>query len=66
MPPFDPALAARYPTVIGCDEVGRGALSGPVVVAAVWFEPAASRRIFSPPWTTARSSRSRCGTVWRR
>jgi len=41
MPPFDPALAARYPIVIGCDEVGRGALSGPVVVAAVWFEPAA-------------------------
>jgi len=41
MPPFDSALAARYPIVIGCDEVGRGALSGPVVVAAVWFEPAA-------------------------
>ncbi|MET0369242.1 MAG: ribonuclease HII [Methylobacterium sp.] len=41
MPPFDPALAARYPIVIGCDEVGRGALSGPVVVAAVWFAPAA-------------------------
>jgi ribonuclease HII len=41
MPPFDPALAARYPIVIGCDEVGRGALSGPVVVAAVWFDPAA-------------------------
>lgn len=41
MPPFDPAHAARYPTVIGVDEVGRGALCGPVVVAAVWFEPAA-------------------------
>ena len=41
MPPFDPDLAARYPIVIGCDEVGRGALSGPVVVAAVWFDPAA-------------------------
>ena len=44
MPPFDPALAARYPIVIGCDEVGRGALSGPVVVAAVWFEPASLPR----------------------
>jgi ribonuclease HII len=38
---FDPARAAEYPAVIGCDEVGRGALCGPVVVAAVWFEPAA-------------------------
>ncbi len=41
MPPFDPNHAARYPAVIGCDEVGRGALSGPVVVAAVWFDPVA-------------------------
>ncbi|MEA1832295.1 ribonuclease HII [Methylobacterium durans] len=41
MPPFDPARAADYPVVIGCDEVGRGALCGPVVVAAVWFEPTA-------------------------
>ncbi len=41
MPPFDPAEAARYPAAIGCDEVGRGALCGPVVVAAVWFDPAA-------------------------
>lgn len=41
MPPFDPARAASYPAVIGCDEVGRGALSGPVMVAAVWFDPAA-------------------------
>ena len=38
--PFDPARAADYPAVIGCDEVGRGALCGPVVVAAVWFAPA--------------------------
>lgn len=37
--PFDPADAARYPALIGCDEVGRGALCGPVVVAAVWFDP---------------------------
>lgn len=41
MPPFDPACAAQYPAVIGCDEVGRGALCGPVVVAAVFFDPAA-------------------------
>ncbi|MGU3538528.1 ribonuclease HII [Methylobacterium sp. A54F] len=40
MPPFDAASAAAYPAVIGCDEVGRGALCGPVVVAAVWFDPA--------------------------
>ncbi|MCJ2010561.1 ribonuclease HII [Methylobacterium sp. J-092] len=41
VPPFDPACAADYPAVIGCDEVGRGALCGPVVVAAVWFDPIA-------------------------
>ncbi len=41
MPPFDPNRATHYPAVIGCDEVGRGSLSGPVVVAAVWFDPAA-------------------------
>lgn len=41
MRPFDPALAATYPAVIGCDEVGRGALCGPVVVAAAWFDPRA-------------------------
>ncbi|WP_407528888.1 ribonuclease HII [Methylobacterium oryzisoli] len=39
--PFDPAQAARYPVVTGCDEVGRGALCGPVIVAAVHFDPAA-------------------------
>ena len=39
--PFDPAEAARYPVVTGCDEVGRGALCGPVIVAAVHFDPAA-------------------------
>lgn len=41
MPPFDLSAAHRYPAVIGCDEVGRGALCGPVVVAAVWFDPLA-------------------------
>ena len=40
-PPFDPSRARHYPAAIGCDEVGRGALCGPVVVAAVWFDPAA-------------------------
>ena len=43
MRPFDPNLAATYPAVIGCDEVGRGALCGPVVVAAVWFDPCGVR-----------------------
>lgn len=38
--PFRADAAQQYPAVIGCDEVGRGALCGPVVVAAVWFEPA--------------------------
>ncbi|MBE7245120.1 MAG: ribonuclease HII [Actinomycetospora chiangmaiensis] len=38
---FDPSRATTYPPAIGCDEVGRGALCGPVVVAAVWFDPAA-------------------------
>lgn len=38
--PFARRRATLYPAVIGCDEVGRGALCGPVVVAAVWFEPA--------------------------
>ncbi|GJE62041.1 ribonuclease HII [Methylobacterium trifolii] len=41
MPPFDPTRAADYPALTGCDEVGRGALCGPVVVAAVWFDPQA-------------------------
>ncbi|AWN48029.1 ribonuclease HII [Methylobacterium terrae] len=41
MRPFDARNAARYPVVIGCDEVGRGALCGPVIVAAVHFDPAA-------------------------
>ena len=38
---FDSSRAAEYETVIGCDEVGRGSLCGPVVVAAVWFQPTA-------------------------
>ncbi len=37
--PFDPTAAAEYPILIGCDEVGTGALCGPVVAAAVWFDP---------------------------
>ncbi|ACA19681.1 Ribonuclease H [Methylobacterium sp. 4-46] len=39
--PFLAREAARYPALIGCDEVGRGALCGPVIVAAVHFDPAA-------------------------
>jgi ribonuclease HII len=38
---FDSSRAAEYETVIGCDEVGRGSLCGPVVVSAVWFQPSA-------------------------
>jgi len=38
---FDSSRAYEYETVIGCDEVGRGSLCGPVVVAAVWFQPTA-------------------------
>ncbi|PTQ12325.1 ribonuclease HII [Sphingomonas oleivorans] len=37
--PFARRKASLFPAVIGCDEVGRGALCGPVMVAAVWFEP---------------------------
>lgn len=47
--PFDPALVAEYPAVIGCDEVGRGALCGPVLVAAIWFNP-----LLFPPHLLAR------------
>jgi len=39
--PFFRKRANLFPPVIGCDEVGRGALCGPVVVCAVWFEPEA-------------------------
>jgi len=35
---LDRALAARYGLVAGVDEVGRGALAGPVLVAAVIFD----------------------------
>ena len=38
--PFRQSGRETYPAVIGCDEVGRGALCGPVVVSAVWFDPA--------------------------
>ncbi|GEP12336.1 ribonuclease HII [Methylobacterium gnaphalii] len=49
MRPFDPAQVAKYPAVIGCDEVGRGALCGPVMVAAIWFNP-----LLFPPHLLAR------------
>jgi ribonuclease HII len=39
--PFAGIDPATLPTVIGCDEVGVGAWCGPVVAAAVWFDPAA-------------------------
>ena len=39
--PFFRKRASQFPPVIGCDEVGRGAICGPVVVCALWFEPEA-------------------------
>ena len=39
--PFARRRVSLFPAVIGCDEVGRGALCGPVVVCAVWFAPEA-------------------------
>lgn len=39
--PFATAAPSALPTVIGCDEVGRGCLAGPLLVAACWFEPTA-------------------------
>jgi len=38
--PFHPATTPPGPAVVGVDEVGRGAWCGPVVCAAVWFDPA--------------------------
>ena len=38
--PFAGASPESFPALIGADEAGRGALCGPVVAAAVWFEPA--------------------------
>jgi len=39
--PFFRKRASLFPPVIGCDEVGRGAICGPVVVCALWFDPEA-------------------------
>jgi ribonuclease HII len=43
------ALAAGYERVAGCDEVGRGALAGPLVAAAVVFPPALIRAAGGQP-----------------
>jgi ribonuclease HII len=42
--PFAGVDPSTLPLVIGCDEVGVGAWCGPVVAAAVWFDPAAIPR----------------------
>lgn len=39
--PFANTVPSALPAVAGCDEVGRGCLAGPLLVAACWFEPAA-------------------------
>lgn len=36
---FDSSRRSEFGAVIGCDEVGRGSLCGPVLAAAVWFDP---------------------------
>jgi len=41
-------LLKDYPLVIACDEVGRGALAGPVAVGAAVVDPALSRRRIPP------------------
>jgi len=47
------ALTAGHGTVAGCDEVGRGALAGPLVAAAVLFPPDLIRAVASgdPAWS---------------
>ncbi len=37
-------LLKEHPLIIACDEVGRGALAGPVAVGAAVIDPAGSRR----------------------
>ncbi len=53
--PFRLADVDHYPIVIGVDEVGRGALCGPVMAAAVWFDPVAL-----PPGLLERLDDSKC------
>ncbi len=38
--PFADVDPAALPPLVGCDEVGRGCLAGPLIVAACWFVPA--------------------------
>ncbi len=42
MGPFRAADAQAHGAAIGVDEVGRGALCGPVLIGAVWFDPVAT------------------------
>lgn len=41
-PRFSAATASREPPAIGIDEAGRGCLIGPVVAAAVFFDPSSA------------------------
>lgn len=36
---YDNIIRQQYPTIVGCDEVGRGCLAGPVITAAVILPP---------------------------
>lgn len=38
------SLLREHPLVISCDEVGRGALAGPVAVGAVWMDARLARK----------------------
>lgn len=72
--PFDRRLGGAWPAAIGVDEVGRGAWCGPVVAAAVWFDPARaddalmaalddSKRL-SPPARVEAAGMIRARTRW--
>ncbi len=48
--------AAGYRTIVGMDEVGRGALAGPIVAAAVVLPSGAD--LHSPPWSDVSDSKT--------
>lgn len=69
--------AEGFDLVIGCDEVGRGALAGPVVAAAVafpkevftvkqprWFPKVADSKVLSPHLRAELAPRIRARALW--